>query len=320
MNQFSAKDKEHLRRHLRSAEMLLKDFKKEDLGLLLQSQLSDAYEDYHYWKERLKDINKQLICLKQLKTKLYSTTEPTIYIIDKQTVTEKLFWYRNLYPKVLTEYRDAKQDYKFAQIVYDRHLQKERADRIEAKRFVGKFLYKIRLKQIDSDYKRDIYVRSDSDYLDENNFKDEFEYDLHLAVERFGDKLKEFSWNASWELSTIFKNLNDYEIDIAKVLYPALVDPKTILIDFAEFHAWRNKARVKECQRMTIDEFKATKEDNATGFGVWLVNEIGDVLEKQYIGTATEIVFYIKKTYRYWEKFYTMFKNGEKPSDRRKNK
>lgn len=318
MNQFSAKDKDHLKRHLRSTEMLLKDFKKEDLGLLLQSQLSDAYEDYHYWKERLKDINKQLVCLKHLKTNLYTTTEPTIYIISKQTVTEKLFWYRNLYPKALTEYREAKQDYKFAQILYDRYLQEERADRTEAKRFVGKFLYKIHLKQIDFGYERDIYVRSDSDYLDENNFKNEFEYDLHLAVERFGDKLEEFNWNAGWELSNIFKSFNDYEIDIDKIIYP--VDPKNILIDFAEFHAWRTKARVKECQRMTFEEFKVTKEDNAEGFGAWLVNEIGDVLERQYIGTATEIVFYIKKTYMYWEKFYNMFKNGKKPSDRRKNK
>lgn len=318
MNQFSTKDKDHLRRHLKSAEMFLKDFKKEDLGSLLQAQLSDAYVDYRYWKERLKDINKQLICLKQLKTKLYTTTEPTIYLLNKETVTQKLFWYRNLYPKALTEYREAKQDYKFAQILYDRHLQEERADRVEAKRFVGKFLYKIHLKQIDFGYERDIYVRSDSDYLDENNFKNEFEYDLHLAVERFGDKLKEFNWNAGWELSNIFKSFNDYEIDIDKVIYP--VDPKNILIDFAEFHAWRTKSRVKECQRMTLDEFKATKEDNAAGFGVWLVNEIGDVLERHYVGTATEIVFYIKKTYMYWEKFYNMFKNDEKPSDRRKNK
>lgn len=318
MNQFSTKDKDHLRRHLKSAEMFLKDFKKEDLGSLLQAQLSDAYVDYHYWKERLKDINKQLICLKQLKTKLYSTTEPAIYLLNKETVTQKLFWYRNLYPKALTEYREAKQDYKFAQIMYDRHLQEERADRTEAKRFVGKFLYKIHLKQIDFGYERDIYVRSDSDYLDENNFKDEFNYDLHLAVERFGDKLKEFNWNAGWELSNIFKSFNDYEIDIDKIIYP--VDPKNILIDFAEFHAWRTKSRVKECQRMTLDEFKATKEDNAAGFGVWLVNEIGDVLERHYVGTATEIVFYIKKTYMYWEKFYNMFKNDEKPSDRRKNK
>lgn len=241
------------------------------------------------------------------------------------TINEKLFWWRNYYPKALECYRDAKQDYLDAQKYCLNYTEEQKAGRVKAKDFKGKYYYRIDLKHGNS-WSLTYYVRSNTDYLDENNFKDEFEYELELAVERFGDKLKEYNWNANWELNNILKFYlsADIKVTIKRVSEAECGD---ILIDLEEFHAWRENKSVKEKERLCFHDYVKYKEYSGgtgvcKGFRVWLYNSFRDVLEKQYYGhEASDILdLYWKRTIRSWDRYFDMWISNEMPEDRRESK
>lgn len=325
MNQFSKKDKKHIRSYhaIPYKELLKEGTKESDISHKLYRQMIDFNEDYAYWKERFSQINTMLIYLKSLKTNLYKMvdTKEKVYIDwpdwerKVQEINEKLFWWRNYYSKAKPIYDDVKRDALHAQACYLHFLQDKDSKRLEAKNFEGKHLYKICVKS-KVGWHSTYYVRSDSDYLDENNFKDEFRYDIELAVSRFGDKLKEFNWNACWHLSDLFKFYDDLEIKIYEMASTCSVVKSDVLIDFSEFRAWRNNS-ISEAHRVTFNDFiEHLKEENQdlTGF-LEFRTYIAEHLEE-----SPEDISFIRKTIHYWNKFYKMFKNGEWPQDRSKKK
>ena len=328
MNQFTRYEKKHIRKSHPTPHGVLLAKDPKTAGNTLWVQLEKTREDYRYWKETLKELNHTLINLKASKTRHYlAKREQTIPYCeyDLDTINQKLFWWRNYYPKALDCYQDAKRYYIEAQTYYLRYTEAQKADRVNAKDFKGKYCYRISLKHGDN-WNFVYYVRSNTDYLDENNFKDEFEYELELAVERFGDKLKEYSWNANWELNNILKFYRDGDIQVTIDKVPE-AECEKILIDFEEFHAYRRKTILKEKERMTWDEYVYYKKSNGgenacKGFKQWLIENIGDQLEKQYYGHSAEdvITLGLTKTVHYWNRFYNMWEKGESPKSRRKDK
>lgn len=315
MNLFVEDEKKHIKREGPYPYKVLKEkYKTIRPESMIESQLLKCIEDYHYWKNKLKEVNEHLVNLKKGKTSQYLLkyhgVPLPVSIYDLHTLNEKLFWWRSYYQKALSCYYDAKRDYINAQTFYSRYLETKNADRENAKSSKGKYLYRVILKH--NVWTMTYFVRSDTDYLDEDNFKDEFEYDMHLAVERFGDKLKEFNWNAFFELSNIHKFYQDGNItaDIEKV--PESECTK-LLLDFEEFHAWRNKEIPESKKRVTFEEFTTAKReelgnDACDHFGSFICEKYGALLEKQYYGhAARDLVFSIKKTQNYWQRWFDEF-------------
>lgn len=328
MNQFTRYERKHIRKSSPAPYKVLLKRDPKTAENTLWLQFGKAKEDYFFWKETLKELNHSLVDLKASKTRHYlaergQTISP--YDYNLQTINEKLYWWRNYYPKALECYRDAKRAYLDAQKYCLNYTEEQKAGRVKAKDFKGKYYYRIDLKH-GNNWSLTYYVRSSTDYLDENNFKDEFEYELELAVERFGDKLKEYNWNANWELNNILKFYRsaDIKVTIEKVSEAECED---ILIDFEEFHAWRENKSVKEKERLCFHDYVKYKEYSGgtgvcKGFRVWLYNSFRDVLEKQYYGhEASDILdLYWKRTIRSWDRYFDMWTNNETPEDRRKNK
>lgn len=328
MNQFNRYEKKHIRKShpVPYKKLLERDPRTASNELWLQ--FSRAREDYLFWKGILRDLNHSLINLKASKTRHYLSERGQAMVLNDYnlpTINEKLFWWRNYYPKALECYRDAKHDYLDAQRYCFRYAEEQNKDRVNAKDFKGKYYYRIGVKHGDN-WSFVYYVRSNTDYLDENNFKDEFEYELELAVERFGDKLKEYNWNANWELNNILKfyRSSDIKVIIEKVSEAACGD---ILIDFEEFHAWRKNKSVKEKERMCLHNYIKYKEYSGgagvcKGFRVWLYDTFRDVLEKQYYGhEASDVLdLYWKRTIHSWDRYFNMWINNETPEDRRERK
>lgn len=232
MNQYTSEDRKHINhRHI---------FSEAPTKSLFALQLTNTNEDYLYWKNKLKEVNEKIVDLKKTKTQAYLSSS-TAFI---QTLNEKLFWWRNYYANALMCYYDAKHMYNCAQKAYSDFIVRQRLCRKNDKKLKGKYNYKITIKPNamqgldENSWSETYFIRSDSDYLDEDNFKDEFDYDLHLALERFPDKLKKYNWGAWAVLSSIYHLYHDLDThtDIEKVDK----DGGDILIDFAQFHAWRH--------------------------------------------------------------------------------
>lgn len=328
MNQFTRYERKHIRKSSPAPYKVLLKRDPKTAENTLWLQFSKAKEDYFFWKETLKELNHSLVDLKASKTRHYlaergQTISP--YDYNLQTINEKLYWWRNYYPKALECYRDAKQAYLDAQKYCLNYTEEQKASRVNAKDFKGKYYYRIGVKH-GGNWSFVYYVRSNTDYLDENNFKDEFEYELHLAVERFGDKLKEYNWNANWELNNIYRFYRsaDIKVTIEKV---SEAECGNILIDFEEFHAWRKNKSVKEKERLCFHDYVKYKEYNGgtgvcKGFRSWLCNSFRDVLEKQYYGhEASDILdLYWKRTIHSWDRYFDMWTNNETPESRRESK
>lgn len=328
MNQFTRYERKHIRKSSPAPYKVLLKRDPKTAENTLWLQFGKAKEDYFFWKETLKELNHSLVDLKASKTRHYlaergQTISP--YDYNLQTINEKLYWWRNYYPKALECYRDAKQAYLDAQKYCLNYTEEQKASRVNAKDFKGKYCYRIGVKHGDN-WSFVYYVRSNTDYLDENNFKDEFEYELHLAVERFGDKLKEYNWNANWELNNIYRFYRsaDIKVTIEKV---SEAECGNILIDFKEFHAWRKNKSVKEKERLCFHDYVKYKEYNGgtgvcKGFRSWLCNSFRDVLEKQYYGhEASDILdLYWKRTIHSWDRYFDMWTNNETPESRRESK
>lgn len=276
-------------------------------------QMRPARTNYFFWKNKLSEVNKNIVDLKKAKTRAYlACRELGIFPFteDLQSINQKLFWWRNYYPEALKCYRSAKSDYYMVQRLYSRFDEKQQAEsKPSARALKGKFSYQMTVSR--GDWKRVYFIRSDSDYLDKNNFKDEFEYDMDLAVGKYGEKLKAYNWNAYWTLFTLynFYKGQDVKVDIKRAPLTAEPENESVLIDFAAFDTWRADKAV-DSTRLTFEEFVGLKKkelgDGAcVGFGAWFVSNRRKVLEKQYRGReARDITFSMKKTLRYWNKFY----------------
>lgn len=325
MNQFSKKDKEHIRscHAIPYKELLREGTKESDISHKLYRQMRDFNEDYAYWKERFSQINTKLVYFKTLKTNLYKMidTKEKVYIdwsdwdAKVQEINEKLFWWRNYYSKAKSVYEDVKRNALHAHTYYLHFLQDKNSKRLEAKNFKGKHLYKVCIEGKNG-CRDTYYVRSDSEYLDENNFKDEFRDDVESAVSRFGKDLEEFNWNACWHLSSLFKFYDDLKIKIYELDSTCSILISDLLIDFSEFEAWR-KNSISEAHRVTFDDFiKRLQKEKVIAVDLGKFRSyIAEHLEE-----SPENISIIRKTIHYWNKFYIMFKNGEWPQDRSNEK
>ena len=305
MNQFTSEDKKHINhRHI---------FSEAPGSSHFVLQLTKTSEDYFYWKNKLKEVNKKIVDLKKTKTQAYLSSSTTFI----QTLNEKLFWWRNYYADALMCYYDAKHMYNCAQKAYSDFIVKQRIHRKNAEQFKGKYCYKITIKPnakqgLDANgWSETYFIRSESDYLDENNFKDEFDYDLHLALERFPDKLKKYNWGAWVVLSNIYHLYHD--LDAHTDIERADKNWKDVLIDFAQFHAWRSGTIADE-SRITFEEFKQYKikelGDNAFDaepgelpFCIWFT-KVNKNAKEVWNNTSDTLVFNLRKTLHYWQKYY----------------
>lgn len=329
MTQFNQSEKRHISKSRPVPYKVLLERDPKTASNKLWLQFDEAAKNYFYWKENLKGINETLIDLKKAKTQHYLHKfhgEPRpICSYNLQTINEKLYWWRSYYPKALSCYRDAKQDYLEAQKYCLDFANNESKRRVDAKDFKGKYCYRITCKHGDN-WTFVYYVRSSTDYLDENNFKDEFEYDMELAVERFGDDLKKFNWNANWELNNTLKfyRSDDIKTTVDKISEDQCGD---VLVDFEEFHAWRKGESVKEKERLNFYDYVKYKEYNGgpgvcKGFKTWLYSTFRDMLEKQYYGHEgmDVIELYWKRTIHSWDRYFEMWSNNETPESRREKK
>ena len=273
---------------------------------------------YQYWKERLSEIEKELLVCKAARTNLYKNvpikSSSTINLYSLQ-LKKDIIYLRLLKQETLQIYKEAKKLYLESQKKYSQQIE---AETPSWKNVQGKFLHKITIiNKLNKEVLVTSFIKLDEEYCSFSDFINN--YNIMQTIED-ENKLHSYDFFAFFTFKTLmqFYRSNDFKISIE----PTNETPNN-LFDIIQFKAYQQGGSSKA--RLTYDEFKEKIEHasgkSLIGFKEWFIINFKNTIKKQSSEKKvwSDIINSgdFKKTYKNWKRYFDMWQNGETPETRK---
>ena len=266
---------------------------------------------YQYWKERLSEIERELLACKEARTDLYKNIPiKTSFFAHNLQLKKDILYLRLLRQETLQIYREAKKIY----LDFQKKIETPYWKTIQ-----GKILHKITITNKSSkEVHITNFVKLDEEYYSFSDFVDAYNIQKTLEDEK---DLRKYNFLAFYTFKTLmqFYNSNDFKISIE----PTNEAPESSfdVIQFIAFQQGGSDAR------LTYDKFKEKIEHasgkSLIGFKEWFIINFKNTIKKQFPKKkACDIIASgdFRKSYQNWKRYFDMWQNGETPEIRRAKK